>query len=91
MKIKILLCCVLASILCMGCDNKKQEYEEVRAEIEEEKNKYDFTSLLLETGITVITDKKTGVQYLFVKRGYGAGLTILVDEDGKPLLDEVVE
>ena len=88
MKFKILLCCVLASVLCMGCNNKKQEYEEVRAEIEEEKLKYDFTSLSLGDGVVVIIDEKTGVQYLFVKYSYGAGLTILVDADGKPLLYE---
>ena len=35
----------------------------------------------------VIVDKKTGVQYLFVTRGYAGGLTVLLDRDGKPLVD----
>ena len=39
------------------------------------------------TGTRVITDKETGVQYLFAFSGYGGGLTVLVDKDGKPLLD----
>lgn len=37
-------------------------------------------------GARVITDNKTGVQYLLVKLGYGAGLTVLLDEDGKPMI-----
>ena len=31
----------------------------------------------------VIVDTQTGVNYLFVKSGYGAGLTPLLDKDGK--------
>ena len=34
----------------------------------------------------IYVDKQTKVQYLFVKRQNAGGLTILVDEDGKPLL-----
>lgn len=40
------------------------------------------------SGTKVITDTKTGVQYLFVYDGYAGGLTLLVDRDGKPLLSE---
>lgn len=37
----------------------------------------------------IITDNETGVQYLFVSDGYGqGGLTVLVDADGKPLIEE---
>lgn len=36
----------------------------------------------------VITDKTTGVQYLLgVYPGMGSGMTVLVDKDGKPLLN----
>lgn len=31
-------------------------------------------------------DQETGVTYLFVKSGYGAGLTPLLDADGKPVI-----
>ena len=31
----------------------------------------------------VIVDKKTGVNYLYVRAG---GLTVLVDEEGKPIV-----
>ena len=33
----------------------------------------------------IIVDKQTGVNYLFVKDGYGAGLTPLIDQNGKPI------
>lgn len=39
-------------------------------------------------GIKIITDTETGVCYLSVKRGYGVGLTVLVDETGRPVLQE---
>ena len=34
----------------------------------------------------IIVDTNTGVQYLYMQSGYGGGLTVLVDKDGKPLL-----
>ncbi|MCL2738316.1 MAG: DUF6440 family protein [Bacteroidales bacterium] len=37
-------------------------------------------------GFRVITDTKTGVQYLFIWDGYAGGLTVLVDKEGKPLI-----
>ena len=37
----------------------------------------------------VLVDRETGVQYLFVKSGYGAGLTPLLDRDGKPMIKTV--
>jgi hypothetical protein len=39
-------------------------------------------------GERIITDTKTGVQYLFAYAGYAGGLTLLVDRDGKPLLSD---
>ena len=37
---------------------------------------------------TVIVDRETGVCYLWRKEGYGAGMTLLVDAEGDPLLWE---
>lgn len=34
-------------------------------------------------------DTKTGVNYLFHASGYAAGLTVLVDRDGKPIVTPV--
>ena len=39
-------------------------------------------------GTKIIIDKETGVQYLFAYWGSAGGLTLLVDKDGKPLLDD---
>ena len=38
------------------------------------------------TDAIVIVDKETGVNYLIVHRGYGGGLTPLLDSDGKPIV-----
>ena len=51
-----------------------------RFDIQEKEN----VSLMTET--MVIVDKETGVNYLFVHRGYGGGLTPLLDADGKPVI-----
>ena len=40
------------------------------------------------TGTRIITDSETGVQYLFAFDGYAGGLTVLLDKDGKPVLDK---
>ena len=34
----------------------------------------------------ILIDKLTGVNYLFVSRGYAGGLTPLLDRDGKPVI-----
>lgn len=41
-------------------------------------------NLLTET--MVIVDNVTGVNYLYVGRGSGGGLTPLIDADGKPIV-----
>ena len=43
-------------------------------------------TLNLFTETMVIVDKETGVNYLFVCRGYGGGLTPLIDSEGKPII-----
>lgn len=35
----------------------------------------------------IIRDNETGVLYMLHQQGYGAGLTVMVDRDGKPLID----
>ena len=37
-------------------------------------------------GLEIWVDTETSVQYLFRLSGYGGGLTVLVDQEGKPLL-----
>lgn len=36
--------------------------------------------------ITVVVDKETNVMYMFIQAGYKGGLTVMVDENGSPLL-----
>lgn len=35
----------------------------------------------------ILRDKETGVCYLFVHEGYAGGLTVMLDAEGKPLID----
>ena len=51
-----------------------------RFDIKEKEN----VSILTEASI--IIDKETGVNYLYVCRGYGGGLTPLLNADGKPII-----
>lgn len=45
---------------------------------------YKEGSSLKDSGlIQILVDRETGVNYVFVKSGYGAGLTPLLDEEGK--------
>ena len=37
------------------------------------------------SGVRILKDKRTGVQYLFVVEGYSGGLTALLDMDGRPI------
>lgn len=53
------------------------------------KDRFDIqekTTMNLFTETMVIVDKLTGVNYLYVSRGYGGGLTPLIDSDGKPIV-----
>ena len=46
----------------------------------------DRENLGLITEANIIVDRETGVNYLFVQRGYGGGLTPLLDAEGKPII-----
>ena len=39
----------------------------------------------------IYVDKETGVNYLFHCSGYAGGLTVLLDEEGKPIITPVEE
>jgi len=39
--------------------------------------------------VTVLLDRKTGVNYLYFQSGYSGGLTPLLDRDGKPIISSV--
>ena len=35
----------------------------------------------------ILVDRDTGVHYLFVQNGYAGGLTMLLDGQGRPVID----
>ena len=37
----------------------------------------------------LLVDRQTGVTYLFISAGYGAGLTPLLDAQGRPVITRV--
>ncbi|MBR5512713.1 MAG: xylan 1,4-beta-xylosidase [Ruminococcus sp.] len=49
-----------------------------------------FIKVLKESSLASATeiwiDRATGVNYIFHKDGYGGGLTVLLDRDGKPVV-----
>lgn len=48
-----------------------------------------FITLLEEGAMpakTILVDKETGINYLFVQSGYSGGLTPLLDKEGKPII-----
>ena len=53
------------------------------------KDRFDIKekeNLSILTDECVIIDKDTGVNYLYVCRGFGGGLTPLLDAEGKPII-----
>ena len=47
-----------------------------------------FDEYPMEHNLKIYVDKETGVCYLWRKSGYGAGMTVMLDADGMPLLWE---
>ncbi len=41
--------------------------------------------------IEIWIDTETGVNYLYRAAGYGGGLTVLLDKDGKPVVTPIEE
>ena len=39
--------------------------------------------------VEILVDKETGVNYLYRQAGYAGGLTVLLDENGKPVITPV--
>ncbi|MBQ9988608.1 MAG: xylan 1,4-beta-xylosidase [Clostridia bacterium] len=41
--------------------------------------------------VEIWVDKETGVNYLYHASGYAGGLTVLLDQDGKPVVTHMEE
>lgn len=82
--IVLLLVALLVSSLC-SCINKVETNQEMYSErfvTEIADNSFGFTTTY------IITDKDTGVQYLYVFRGDSGGITPLLNSDGTPMLNK---
>lgn len=47
-----------------------------------------FTENGFAVGNKIIVDKETGVHYLFSWSGYAGGITPLLDQEGKPFIND---
>ena len=78
---------VIATIGFCGCDDKKSTIDNDRFVVIQHNDL--TTSVFGKDEYTIVLyDKETKVMYLFVKNGYGGGLTVLVNADGTPMLYE---
>ncbi len=50
-----------------------------------------FEKVYSQTGVVIWVDKETGVHYVYCASGYGGGLTVLLDENGKPVVKKPQE
>lgn len=41
------------------------------------------------SGVEILVDKETGVNYIFSFNGYAGGMTVLLDKFGKPVITPV--
>lgn len=41
--------------------------------------------------LEILIDRETGINYLYYGVGYGGGLTVLLDKEGKPVITPVEE
>lgn len=82
---------VIATIGFCGCDDKKStNYGSIDNDRFVVIQHNDLTTSVFgkDEYTIVLYDKETKVMYLFVKNGYGGGLTVLVNADGTPMLYE---
>ena len=75
MKKKITAILLITTLLFTGCGNKQ--------DTDSEQGKL-ITKVENTLGHSVYVDEDTGVMYLYVKGGYGGGITVMINEDGTP-------
>ena len=76
---------VVLTMIFVGCND---EGSVVEAELKDPRFEEIYRTSVKNGWTTVIRDKETGVEYLFVKYGYGAGLCPLCDENGNIIVSE---
>lgn len=81
--ISILLCLCMIFALA-GCGSSKEAKEST-----DDNNRFDVVyshNAGFGSSFNIIVDTETNVAYLFIKSGYGGGLSVMTDEEGKPLI-----
>jgi hypothetical protein len=63
----------------------KEQKEKLKKILDE--NKSRFIKIPTSAGMLII-DNKTGIEYFAAEAGFGGGISVLVDRDGKPLVNE---
>lgn len=74
----LLLLIMLPILLLSGCSSEESDIN----------GGYERFKEVNYSNCVVYVDKETRVMYLFTKIGYGAGLTVMLDENGNPLIWE---
>ena len=88
-RIKIICACAMLSLLLSGCaKNTKKAYEDISSGITPN---ILSTSNLGSGDYFYIVDKNTGVVYLGYKKGYGYGVSVMLNRDGTPITAEQLE
>lgn len=59
--------------------------------VKEERFEKAYSQSSMMGSIEIWIDKETGINYLFRHDGYAGGLTVLLDENGKPAISETSE
>lgn len=78
---------LLSALICMVLQSYRDRGNDTVNAAESERFKLiDSYGDDLSSKIKVFVDNDTGVQYLMYKSGYGVGITVMVDADGKPLV-----
>lgn len=74
----IVLCAVMALML-IGCGKQEEKTDSAQ-----DYRRFNIVSrkVGIENTTIVLQDKETGVCYLYVKDGYGGGLTVMYNADG---------
>ena len=80
MKKLFVITIILTMIILLGCGVNSLSGENIDVETERIKKVYGGAYE------QIFVDTETNVMYLYEGLGYGGGLTVMVDKDGKPLL-----
>ena len=79
-KLKYIVAALLLAVMLFCCGCTTTEYATA--------DRFDTEMLAKSYGVRlgILTDKETGVQYLYMKNGNSAVIQVLVDAEGKPLV-----